>query len=50
MNQNKNTELKNYLKGHHFEFGAKASQSVKNSQKIYEGSADQGRSKAEKDN
>jgi hypothetical protein len=32
MNQNKNLELKNYLKNHHFEFGAKPpARSTKNS-------------------
>ena len=38
MSQDKNQDLRNYLKGHHFEFGAKGANSVKNGHlKTFEG-------------
>ena len=44
-----NKELRNYLKGHHFELGVKGSHTVKNSQmKTYDGSG--GQTRAEKEN
>ena len=49
MNVNQNQELRNYLKGHHFEFGAKSTHSVKNGQlKTFDGP--KGQTRAEKEN
>lgn len=49
MSHSNNQELRNYLKGHHFEFGAKSTHSVKNERmKTFDGL--RGQSKAEKEN